>query len=279
MKSHSSFFGIGRGGVALIAMLSANASFGATTTITTSLTNGTQAATVNFIFDDSGASTTLSIQLVNDMTATGSGTNPQWLQGVFFDLVGSPEMSYIGMGGDGTDDFNDMIQLSPGATSGDPDTFTSYTDVTVDHFWGLRDDISGGELPFGDQQYGLGAAGFGVFPSGSLNYQAGGPDPQLDGSDGGIISANVLDNGTVNVPDGHTREMVDGGIWLVFDLGDYEFDEESVSDVTFVFGTDFGEVVLPPGVAVPVPLALPLGLAGLVGLIACRRRLEESVSS
>ncbi len=171
---------IGLSAIAVAGLAMASNANAAELTLSTSLTNGTQAATANFIFDDSGGSTTLSIQLINDMTVTGEGTNPQWLQGVFFDLAGSPTMSYVGMGGDGTDDFNDMIQLYDGATSSDPDTFSPYTDVTVDHFWGLRDDISGGELPFGDQQYGLGAAGFGVFGPGSLNYQAGGPDPQLD---------------------------------------------------------------------------------------------------
>ena len=84
----------------------------------------------------------------------------------------------------------------------------------------------------------------------------------------------MLDSGTLNLPDGHTREMVDGGIWLTFDLGDYSFDENSISDVSFVFGTSFSEVVL-----VPVPLALPLGLAGLAGVIVGRKRLGRKLVS
>lgn len=265
--------GIGAGALSVVAIC--GPTHAATVTITQTLDDGTHAATAIFIFDDSGATTTLSIQLINDMSVTGEGTNPQWLQGLFFDMAGSPTMSYLGLGGDGSDDFNDMIQLSPGATDTDPDPFVAYTDVTVDHFWGLRQDIAGGELPFGTQQYGLAAAGFGVFSEDDvLNLQATGPLPQLDGSDGGILSATLLDSGSINLPDGHTREMVDGGIWLTFDLGDYQFDESSISDVSFVFGTSFGEIVL-----VPVPLALPMGLAGLAGIAACRRRLQKVVAA
>ena len=45
-----------------------------------------------------------------------------------------------------------------------------------------------------------------------------------------------------------------------------------------VFGTDFSEVVLTT-VAVPVPLALPLGLVGLAVVAATRRRMQKVVSA
>jgi hypothetical protein len=168
-----------------------------------------------------------------------------------------------------------MAVLTDGG--GNPDTASAYNTVTVDHFWGLNQSISGGSLPFGDQQYGLGAAGFGVFaPSTILNLQAGGPLPQPDGSDGGILSGDLLDAGTIDIPSGHTdRPMVDGGIWLTFDLGNYDINQadELVSDVNFVFGTSFGEIVL-----IPVPMALPVGLAGLIGVVMARRRLGRIVA-
>ena len=41
----------------------------------------------------------------------------------------------------------------------------------------------------------------------------------------------------------------------------------SIEDVAFVFGTGFDEVVL-----IPLPPALPLGLAGLAGVVVMRRR-------
>jgi hypothetical protein len=239
---------------------------------TQSFTNGTQSASATFVFNDDGPTTTLSIMLTNTMTANG---NPSWLCGLFFDLAGSPTMSYTGLGGDGSDAFNDMVVIQNGSGS-NPDSSSPYNTVIVDHFWGLDQNIGDGLLPFGSQQYGLGAAGFGVFASTTvLNLQAGGPLPQLDGSDGGILSGGMLDAGTLNIPNGHTgRPMVDGGIWLTFDLGEYDLDGAAVSDVVFVYGTSFGEVVL-----IPVPAALPLGIAGLAGLLIGRKRLVRRLSS
>jgi hypothetical protein len=241
--------------------------------ITHFLADGTHSATATFVFNDDGPTTTLDILLVNTMSVTGEGTNPQWLQGLFFDIAGSPVLSYLGLGGDGSDAYNDMVIVHDGGMG--PDTYTAYNTVSVDHFWALDQNISGGLLPFGSQQYGLGAAGFGVFSSTEvLNLQAGGPLPQLDGSDGGILSGDLLANGTLDLPGGHTeREMVDGGIWLSFDLGDYDVEDASVDNVNFVFGTSFGEVVL-----IPVPAALPLGLAGLVGLVVGRRRIGRAMT-
>lgn len=239
-----------------------------------SYSNGTQAATAVFTFHDSGPSTTLDIRLINNMTVTGSGTNPQWLQGVFFDLLNSPTMNYIGLGGTSGDDYNDMVTGTPGSTPHSPDTWSPYTDVTADHFWALDQNLSG-SLPFGNQQYGLGAAGFGVFgPGDILNYQAGGPHPQPGGSDGGILSGDLIDNGTLNLPNGHTtREFVDGGLWLMFDLGNYDINSAGVSGVTFVFGTGFDEVVL-----VPLPMAMPVGLAGLALVAGARRRIRRQAA-
>lgn len=264
------------GCIALTSLALAGATDASELTLTSSLDNGIQAATAYFTFNDDGATTTLSIMLINDMTVTGDGTNPQWLQGLFFNLVGAPTLTYTGLGGDSTDAYNDMVILQPGATDSDPDSISAYTDYTVDHFWGLRQDLSAGDLPFGSQQYGLGAAGFGIFSeSDVLNFQVGGPVPQLDGSDGGILSGTMLSSGSINLPDGHTdREMVDGGIWLTFDLGAYTFDENSLSDIAFVFGTSFSEIVL-----VPVPLALPVGLIGLAGMIVGRKRLRRTLAN
>lgn len=251
-------------------------------TLTESFSNGTQAATVNFIFNDDGATTTLSVQLINDMTATGALGSPQWLQGVFFNISGTPTMTYTGLGGNGSDGFNDLIEVTDGGAGFD--TISSWsmlgtdsiTPVLADHFWGLRQDFSAGDLPFGSQTYGLAAAGLGVFSeSNVLNFVTGGPVPQLDGPDGGILSGNLIDGGILDIPSGIAENhdpMLDGGLWLTFDLGSYDITSASVTDVFFQFGTSFGEVI-------PLPLAFPLAALGLVGIAFGRRRISKLVEA
>jgi len=238
---------------AMLGMLAlAGAAQAGEVSFTESISNGVQSASATFTFNDDGPTTILTIQLTNTMTSNGG---PQWLTGLFFDIAGSPTLTY-----DSSGLIASMITLS-GTTQ------TAYTTVDADHFWALRDDLSG--LPFGDQEYGLGSAGFDVFGSSDiLNFQAGGPTPQPDGTDGGILA----DIAGLDIPDGHDgKPFVLGSLWLTFDLGSYDIDDAAVSDVAFVFGTGFDETVL----LVPVPLALPLGLAGLAGVVLGRRRLSR----
>ena len=63
------------------------------------------------------------------------------------------------------------------------------------------------------------------------------------------------------------------GVWFTFDLGNYDLNLAGVSDVNFVFGTGFDEVVL-----IPVPLALSLGLAGLLGVAVGRKRFGHMLA-
>lgn len=216
------------------------------------LDNGVQSASANFTFADGaglGDLSTLTITLTNTMTTNGG---PNWLTGLFFDMAGSPALSYQSVNGN-------MITL-------DGTNQSIYNDATPDHFWAYRDDLSG-MLPFGDQQYGLGSAGFGIFgQSDILNWDPNGPQPQPDGTDGGILA----DIGGLSVPNGHEgKPFVLGSLQLTFYLPEgFSLDNADVNDVAFVFGTGFEEVVL-----IPLPLPLAMAAAGFGIVAVFRRRL------
>ena len=114
------------------------------------LSNGTQSASADFTFSDAGSGpVTLNIVLTNTMT-TNAG--PNWLTGLFFNLAGSPTLTYQGLSPLPPPEEWRMITLE-GTTQ------TVYDAADPDNFWAYRQDPDlPGELPFGDQQYGLGAA-------------------------------------------------------------------------------------------------------------------------
>jgi len=158
----------------------------------------------------------------------------------------------------------------------------AYGDADEGHFWAYRDDISSGDYgafldsAFGGttRAYGLGSAGFDVFgESDILNLQVGGPTPQPDGTDGGIL-ANI-NIGDLEVPPGHEgTPFALGTLTFLYDLDDggndfflSNFANLAVVDAAFVFGTGFDETVL-----IPLPPAVWAGAIGLVGVVALRRR-------
>jgi len=215
------------------------------------LTNGIQSASANFTFDDGDGmqgGSYLTISLTNTMTTNGG---PQWLTGLFFNIAGSPTMTYQ------TDsDVGQMITL-------DGITQSVYSAATAEHFWAYRDDLTG-LLPFGDQKYGLASAGFELFGEADvLNFDPDGPTPQPDGTDGGILA----DISGLSVPNGHEgNPFVLGSLQLTFWIAGLNLDDAGVSDVAFVFGTGFEEVVL-----IPLPLPLAMAAAGF-GIVAVFRR-------
>ncbi len=219
-------------------------------------TNGTQSAAANFTFTDVDAglgSTYLTISLTNTMTSNGG---PQWLTGLFFDIAGSPTLAY-----ENDSAVGDMITL-------DGTTQTPYNlhGAKADNFWAYRDDLSG-ELPFGDQQYGLGAAGIDIF---SLSDMLSPPPdailPQPAGTDGGILADIV----GLEVPGGHEgRPFVLGSLQFTFWLEDFALEDANVSDIAFFFGTGFDEVIL----LIPLPMPLAMAGVGLGIVVLFRRRL------
>jgi hypothetical protein len=221
------------------------------------LSNGTQSASANFTFsaDNELAPVTLRIELTNTMESNGG---PNWLTGLFFNLAESPTLIY---------DHESAPVLAPdGMITLEGTNQTPYTLAEPANFWAYRDDLSG-ELPFGDQQYGLGAAGLDVF--GLANILEVPPDsilPQPAGSDGGIL-ANIEG---LSVPPGHEgRPFVLGSLVFEFSLGEgFVLSQAGVSDIAFIFGTGFDEVVL-----IPLPLPVAMAGAGLMIVVCFRRRL------
>lgn len=221
------------------------------------LSNGTQSASADFTFSaaDALAPVTLNIVLTNTMTTNGG---PNWLTGLFFNLAGSPTLNY--------DHLLAPLLAPDGMITLEGTTQTPYTDAPPSHFWAYRDDLSG-ELPFGDQQYGLGAAGLDIFGFADiLQAIMTGPGPQPAGTDGGIL-ANI---DGLSVPGGHEgRPFVLGSLVFIFDLPeDFLLSQVGVGDIVFIFGTGFDEVVL-----IPLPLPVAMAGAGLMIVVCFRRRL------
>lgn len=256
----------------------------ATADINQSMSNGVQSANINFAFSTVGANTHVVITVSNTMTVNNG---PNDLSAAFFNLSD----------GDGT-----VPTLSPAtyvanSVAGDFVTFdatgknpeivagTTYNNaaetlsVTMDHFWGAKTNAGGLGAP-NQQTHGLSSAGLGVFGQVDvLNYQASGPPNQLDGVDGTIVAGSA---GT-EIPTGWAVYEGSGGDWqgeaqpfvygsasFEFNLGsDFDINTAKVTDINFLFGTNFlGGTLL----MIPLPAALPFGLAGLAGVILLRRR-------
>ncbi len=217
------------------------------------LSNGTQSASADFTFsaDDALAPVTLKIELTNTMESNGA---PNWLTGLFFNLADTPTLNYQTIDGQ-------MITLDG--------TERKYIDADPANFWAFRQDGDlAGELPFGDQQYGLGSAGLDVFGlQDILNHPDVPSDilPQPAGSDGGILA----DISILEVPPGHEgRPFVLGSLVFEFLLDDFILSQAGVSDIAFIFGTGFEETVL-----IPLPLPVAMAGAGLMIVVCFRRRL------
>lgn len=192
--------------------------------------------------------------------------NVSWLTGLFFNIEGgritgggsaSGPMVWAERGGG----FTPLDQ-----TQADPGAFWAFRDnLTPSDFGGFADLFGGGE-----QQYGLGAAGFDIFgPHDILEPEGNHPGENNPpaGSGGGILPGVQ----GLELPNGHRdRAYVDETIVFVFD---FEFFDDEVipvfSDVAFVWGTDLAQGLV---VLIPLPAALPMGLAGLAGVAFLRRR-------
>ncbi len=194
------------------------------------------AAAATFTFDN--VAETLVVRIENTIGAAFNSLGSRALTGLFWDMTPG-SLPITGVSSTNGGEVNNPSGYDP------------------EQFWAFRGDLSPGSTPFGTQ-FGLGAAGFDVFGSADM-LAPGGPQPQPNGIDGGILSA------TGNVYPGQNQNpMFRSFIEFTFDLASPFFAGGlggiGVTGVSWQFGSGFEE----PGITlIPLPPALWAGLASL----------------
>lgn len=184
---------------------------------------------------------TVTIRIQNDIDSGHNSLGSRALTGLFWNMTA------------GSLPFT-SVTATHGGYIGSP------SGLTPMQLWAFRGDLSAGSTPFGTQ-YGLGAAGFGVF--GSANMLApGAPGSQPNGIDGGILSPTGNTYGGQN-----QNPMFRSFVQFVFNVNSSFFaggiNNIDVSGVSWQYGSGFDE---PRITLVPLPGAAWAGLAGLGGL-------------
>ncbi len=234
------------------------------------ITGAASAASVSFNFAGSHASglksaaiftfdntaNTVVIKLSNTTPSPGDSLASRWLTGLFWDM-NTPTMTKA-MYSSGS--FGSTV--NPTAPGSDPD-----------HWWAYQSNSFAGQSGSapGGVKYGLGAAGFDLFPPSSMFTPRTG---QPDGVDGGVLSP------TGN-PQNAATFMYRSFVQFTFDVPASFFSgfapnlsDLSVTKVAFQHGSDLNEPSYPgtPETLIPLPSAAGLALAGLLAVGARRRR-------
>ncbi len=197
------------------------------------------AAAAKFTFDD--VAQTAVIRIENTIDSSHNSLGSRVLTGLFWNMTPG-SLPFTGVS----------------ATAGTPVNNPSGFDPT--QMWAFRGDLSAGSTPFGTQ-FGLGAAGFDVFGAGNM-LASGGPFPQPNGIDGGILSPTGDAYGGQN-----QNPMFRSFIEFTFSLGAPFFSgglgSISITDVAWQFGSGFDEPSIP---IVPLPPAAWAGIVGILGV-------------
>jgi len=230
---------LGLGPCALVALIAGEASATQVTyNFSGSIADG-HAASASFTLND--VANTVRIRIQNDIDSSHDSLGSRALTGLFWNMdTGSLPFT--------------SVSATHGGYIGAP------AGLNPTQLWAFRGNISPGSTPFGTQ-FGLGAAGFGVF--GSANMLApGGPSPQPNGIDGGILSP------TGNTYSGQNQNpMFRTFVEFTFNVNSAFFaggiNNIDFTGVSWQYGSGFTE----PGITlVPLPGAGWAGLAGLGGL-------------
>ncbi len=189
------------------------------------------------------------LDLLIENTGAQVGDPGQVLTCAFFDLAGYPTLApHAASVGPGSVVLVDNVAASPAT-------------VDLNDEWAFRSNL--GANQWGNAHYGAGATGLGgVFGPGDVF--AGHANGRPGGVDFGIVPLG----GTASQGGLRGREFIQNGVLLQFSLPDgYRFDESSVSNVWFQYGTSPGETSVQ---AVPEPCML--GALGFAFLAVARRR-------
>ncbi len=215
-----------------------------------SATSGDKAASADF----SAAAGKLTIVLSNDSMADAM-LPTDILTGIFFDIAGSPlslaRISVTIPSGQGA------FMIGTGAAA------PVDSGGVVGGEWGYKGGLSGAP---GGSKYGVSSSGLGLFGGGDLfpgsNLQ--GP-ASPDGIQYGITTKG--DNLTTGNGGITGSGMIKYSVVIVLDGVGSNFNLNSISNVSFQYGTDLSE----PNVQTNVPAPGSLALLGVAGL-ACRNR-------
>lgn len=202
----------------------------------------------------------LVVTLTNTSTADVN-SNPQVLNAVFFDIAGTPTLTY-------TDADLTAGSHFVGTVLG------SGTDIAAE--WAYNQNASG--LGHGvSQDYGLSSAGYNIFGpgnvlGGSAHPNRGGTSQPPGGPDFGLVSAGYTSTGDSN---GFTNQepFIDNS--ATFTLGGFSGSLLDISNVRFQYGTSISDDVHVPGVPVPPvpePATWAMMLLGFAGIGAAVRR-------
>jgi hypothetical protein len=218
--------------------------------VTVTGTSGTLAASATF--DVVGGD--LQVTLTN--TAAGDVNFPtEILHALFFDIAGTPSLTYTSANICGTCTFTGTVQGTG-------------TDVGAE--WAFKQNAGG--LGSGvTQSYGLSSSGYGIFGPGNVlssSPDRGGNASPPGGADFGLVSAGYTtagDNGGVTNNQPYIKNSV------IFDLGAFNGSLDSISNVRFQYGTALSDPSV-PGVPEPATWAMMLVGFGGIGMAMRRRR-------
>lgn len=211
------------------------------------------AAAATFTLND--VANTVTIRIENTISAANNGLESRSLTGLFWDMS-TGALPFTGVSATHGGDVNNPSGYSP------------------TQIWAFSGSFTPASTPFGTQ-FGLGAAGFGAFGPSDL-LAPGGPPPQPNGLDGGILSA------TGNAYSGQNQNpMYRSFIQFAFSVNSAFFaggiHNIAIANVGWQFGSDFNE----PGIVlIPLPAGAWIGIAGLAGVMGMgvlrRRALQRT---
>lgn len=217
-------------------------------------------------FDISGDFLTITLQNIatNDEETGGQDTPGNTLTGLFFDVVGIPTLTTVSATVAGGSSIVQAGTCNPGSCAG-------VTDVSGEWGFSQTQDFAFDGGP--NAGYGIASPGYlttglpmniGNFNNGAAGVNLDDPN-SLDGINFGIISGA----GTYNPNGGLAGEPLVQDTMVFVLSGASGLTMDDFTNVSFQYGTNFGEPNIP---AIPVPAAVWLFGSGLLGLVGVSRR-------